>query len=84
MAGRYYILCITERGDLALWWKPARCGYTTDLASAGLYMREDAERIFRIRGKDIPVPESEAEALSRRVVPLEDIPVKYRSPDAKV
>jgi len=47
-------------------------------------MREDAERIFRIRGKDIPVPESEAEALSRRVVPLEDIPVKYRSPDAKV
>lgn len=51
---------------MALWWRPERQGYTTDLQQAGRYSKEEAESIQRIRGLDFPVPES---ALGTILVP---------------
>lgn len=40
-------------GELAVWWGPDRCGYTSDIARAGLYtMAEAAEALFM----DGPLP----------------------------
>lgn len=41
------------RGGLRLWWKPRGSGYTTNVHEAGLFTREEAERIQRTRS---PMP----------------------------
>lgn len=58
----------------AMWWRPNRAGYTTDLNAAGRYTKAEAESIARIRGDDFPVPESAfGTCLTvRRVVSVED------------
>lgn len=52
------------------WWRPERSGYTTHLASAGRYYREDALRICALArdgwgGQEVPMelPVPEADAL---------------------
>lgn len=66
---QFYILDIThERGDLELWWKPNRCGYTSCLDQAGVYSRREAEQIQKIRGTDIPYSKAVVDAAAHRVV----------------
>jgi hypothetical protein len=55
---RFLILQRERVGDLALWWRPDRRGYTTNVDEAGRYTEEEALSIQAIRGGDIPVPES--------------------------
>lgn len=38
------------------WWKPNEQGYTTDMMCAGRYLREDADRIARVRLMDDGTP----------------------------
>lgn len=70
----YLILNKQRVGDLALWWRPNRCGYTVNVDTAGRYSKEEAESIARIRGEDWAIPE---EVIGpglrmRRVVSVED------------
>jgi hypothetical protein len=67
----YLVLCKERVNGLALWWRPERSGYTTNLLEAGKYTRADAESIYRIRGTDFPVPETNVLKV-RRVVCVED------------
>lgn len=53
----YLILHKQRVGDLALWWRANRSGYTVDLSQAGRYSKEEAQSIAHIRGEDYPVPE---------------------------
>lgn len=41
----FYVWKGGQHGDLALWWKPERCGYTTDLDKAGKYTRKEVLKI---------------------------------------
>lgn len=68
MTVRYYIRDMTATGDLCLWWRPDRCGYTTDLDQAGVYSEDEANKIARIRGTDKPYPVESVSAVARRVV----------------
>jgi hypothetical protein len=45
----------SERGDLALWWGPDRCGYTTNVANAGVYSEAEARSIHDGRGEDVAI-----------------------------
>jgi len=36
-------------GDSVLFWRPKRCGYTTNLNEAGMYYKDDAEDISSTR-----------------------------------
>lgn len=47
---------LIEHGDL--WWRPNAGGYTRNLADAGLYSKDQADRIagYRRVPRDIPVP----------------------------
>lgn len=71
---QYLILSDSTSDGMALWWRPDRCGYTTDLQRAGRYSKEEAESIQRIRGTDFPVPESAIGTIlqARLVVNIED------------
>lgn len=40
--------------DYSLYWGPNRGGYTSNLARAGRYTREEADSIAKVRGTDIP------------------------------
>lgn len=78
---RFYILCLNNelpRSELALWWKPNRAGYTTNLGKAGVYSESEAESIRRIRGTDIPVPVDHVEEVACRVALLDDVPSEFR------
>lgn len=48
----YYIRCV-QGGDLALWWRPNRHGYTVNLDEAGVYSEEEARRLDRGREIDV-------------------------------
>lgn len=74
----YYIRDTTAKGDLVLWWRPQRSGYTSVLAQAGLYTEAEARDIHKIRGTDIPYPEETARKVSEAVVFQEDLQV-FRS-----
>jgi hypothetical protein len=54
MPTQWYVIEATDGHDgvSALWWKPDRCGYTTNLNDAGLYSEADARVIEHIRGTD--------------------------------
>lgn len=58
-APRYLILHKDLVQGMAVWWRPDRAGYTTDIGAAGRYSKEEADSIARIRGDDFPVDESE-------------------------
>lgn len=45
----YVIETLEHNGTLALWWKPSRQGYTTNLDEAGVYSLAEAEAIERLR-----------------------------------
>lgn len=59
-----------EIGDCeVVWWRPNWRGYTTSLADAGQYSKEEAEEIVRRRpSKDEMVSTFRVEALARRSV----------------
>lgn len=38
------------------WWRPARCGYTPDLAEAGRYSEHDAFGIVAEANRYTPIP----------------------------
>lgn len=69
----YLIRCIDQAGqqEMALWWRPERRGYTTSIAEAGRYTREEAEAQARARDIDFAVPLSKALALSSPTVRAE-------------
>ena len=77
---RYYIFVVNERKDLAIWWRPAGCGYTTNVDKAGLYSEEEARKIERIRGTDVAIPEEVVNALTVRTVAREDVIRDYEKP----
>ena len=59
----------------AMWWRPDRAGYTTDVDSAGRYSSEESARIVRSgSGKDIRVPVSAIgrTVTTRRIVDVGD------------
>lgn len=70
----YLILCKDRCQGMALWWRADRMGYTTDVAVAGRYSREEAESIARIRGIDVPVDEAEIgrSLKPRTIISLDD------------
>jgi hypothetical protein len=44
MEQQYYILSLKwspDTADNAVWWRPAACGYTSDLGQAGLFTQSD-------------------------------------------
>lgn len=55
----FLILCKKRVDGMALWWRCDRAGYTTDVATAGRYSKEEALRIQGIRGEDFAVDEDE-------------------------
>lgn len=43
---QYYLLSTKPgHGDILVWWRPDRCGYTSDLGKAGKYTETEAESI---------------------------------------
>jgi hypothetical protein len=56
---RYLILHKDLVQGVAVWWRPNRAGYTTDIGAAGRYSKEEADSIAQIRGDDFPVNECE-------------------------
>lgn len=75
MSERLYYIQDTRTyfGDTILWWGPNRGGYTCKLAEAGLYSEEEAERIFHLRGTDVPVLQEDAERAARPTVMVGDL-----------
>lgn len=71
---KFLILHKERRGELALWWRPERRGYTVNIDQAGRYSAQEAESIARIRGEDFPVPEIAigTALVARRVISVED------------
>jgi hypothetical protein len=47
-SGLFYIQT-DDPGEMALWWRPGRSGYTRNLHEAGVYVREEAMRIETLR-----------------------------------
>lgn len=46
MTEMYYVYCRERSTDgIACWWRPNRCGYTSNLDDAGLYTKADADDI---------------------------------------
>lgn len=60
-------------GELHLWWKPNRRGYTRRLDEAGVYSRREAEQIQKIRGTDVPYRKTMVDAAAYRVVFQHDL-----------
>jgi hypothetical protein len=70
---RYYIWSLEHQG----WWGPARRGYATDLAQAGLYTAEEAVEIMFYANRfgvwnEQAIPEADAATMVR----LGWIPIK--------
>lgn len=80
----YYIRNLEREGssNLAVWWKPNRHGYTTDLSEAGYYSKEQAEEITKaaniVKVEDIMVPVEEARALASLSVPKDNLQFGYK------
>lgn len=68
-----YLIRNLVGGEMALWWKPERAGYTANVDKAGRYTREEAEAQARARNTDEAWPLSKALALASRYVPNETI-----------
>lgn len=64
----FYIRDTTVSGELVLWWRAERRGYTNNLSEAGVYTKKDALAIEDIRGTDIAYPKATIDALAIRVV----------------
>lgn len=75
----FYILDTrTVIGNEALWWRPERAGYTTNLEEAGQY---NAEQIKGIRPSDVPVPVELARQLAHASVFTDRLSQKgYKKP----
>lgn len=59
-------------GGNALWWGPNRGGYTTLIEMAGVYSREEAERIIRgMSGEAEMVPADVVQRATRRTVDMD-------------
>ncbi len=67
---KFYILCQSFSGDLALWWRAERRGYTSRLDEAGKYDEPEARSIERIRGTDRAISCETVDAVAVRVVPV--------------
>jgi hypothetical protein len=63
-----FLIWCTDSHDLALWWRPGRCGYTVRIDQAGLYSGAEARAIAARRGIDLPIPLAKASSLARGVV----------------
>lgn len=61
----YVIEDTRQRGDMALFWAPHRCGYTTIVEEAGLYSKDEAEKQERSRPTDRAWKLSEVAAVAR-------------------
>lgn len=46
----------TSVGNCVSWWAPDSKGYVCDLNEAGLYSKDEAEKIAQNRSTDVPVP----------------------------
>jgi len=58
----FYIQCTSQlAGDFILWWCPKRLGYTYNLKDAGLYPKDEAESICKLRGEERAWPKEEVE-----------------------
>jgi hypothetical protein len=67
-----YVIWSYEHGA---WWGPARCGYTVQLADAGRYSRDEAERIVasanivQLNETYLPLADADTFKQRRRYVP---------------
>lgn len=54
----YYIMDTRSfAGNCVFFWRPNGGGYTCKVDEAGLFSEEEAQRIHKNRGTDVPVPE---------------------------
>lgn len=56
---QYYLLSLKwSNGDYYTWWGPDNCGYTRDIAKAGIYSEEtiNAQKSYYSNTSTMPVP----------------------------
>lgn len=68
-----YVIETTTEGDLVLFWRPLRCGYTSLWSEAGVYNGWDASAIMSLRGTDTAWPRAHVESLIKQVVRRDDL-----------
>lgn len=60
-------------GRWSTWWRENKCGYTRDIAEAGLYTKAEADRLCRPEESERPVHVTEhAEYLRRSLQRIEE------------
>jgi hypothetical protein len=65
----FYIQNKGNGGDLVLWWRPERRGYTVCIDQAGLYSQKEAEEIVRNRPpEDIMHAQYDIDTIVGRVI----------------
>ena len=72
----YYLQKLNPGGpptDLAVWWRPKGCGYTTRLEEAGRYTAAVVARVER-NGGSRGLPCSTVDDIARRAVLAEELP----------
>lgn len=69
----YYIWNGEYVGNAMLWWGPDGGGYTCNIERAGKYTLEDALRINKSRGTDIPFPVSHIDAILTKIVDAQNL-----------
>lgn len=73
LSNLYFIQCTDYYAyNYILWWRLDCKGYTHDLSQAGLYTRDEAERIVnRRKGVDVAWPEADVRANVEQAVSIE-------------
>lgn len=69
MDDKYYLQCGYSGNDL-LFWKRGRAGYTTNLADAHVFTKQEAFAQHRVREIDVPREKKLMDAIAHRAVSM--------------
>lgn len=70
----YYMQVRGFSGDMLLWWRKGRCGYTTDIKQAHVFTKEEADRQHRCRPtEDFPWRKDFIDSNVRHCISNEDV-----------